>query len=180
MRVQLAEKTGKETPDRVMACVGGGSNAAGSFYHFLNDPDVQLTAVEAAGDGIASGFTAATMAVGRPGILLGSRTLLMQTEDGQISEAHSLSAGLDYPGVGPLHAHLFTSGRAQYLNATDAEALDAALELTRLEGIIPALESSHALAKLKDIRFRPDEVVVVCLSGRGDKDMDTYMKRLQL
>ena len=180
MRAQLAEKTGKETPDRVMACVGGGSNAAGSFYHFLNDPDVQLTAVEAAGDGIASGFTAATMAVGRPGILHGSRTLLMQTEDGQISEAHSLSAGLDYPGVGPLHAHLFTSGRAQYLNATDAEALDAALELTRLEGIIPALESSHALAKLKDIRFRPDEVVVVCLSGRGDKDMDTYMKRLQL
>jgi len=180
MRSQLAEKTGRETPDYVLACVGGGSNAAGSFYHFLNEPEVKLIAVEAAGEGISSGHTAATTAVGRPGILHGSRTMLMQTDDGQVEEAHSISAGLDYPGVGPLHAHLFVSGRASYLNATDAEALDAALELTRLEGIIPALESAHALAKLKDIAFRPEDVVVICLSGRGDKDMDTYMKRLHL
>ncbi|HEX5554836.1 MAG TPA: tryptophan synthase subunit beta [Chitinophagaceae bacterium] len=180
MRKQLQEKTGSELPDYVVACVGGGSNAAGSFYHFLNDPEVKLIAVEAAGEGIASGHTAATTAVGTPGIIHGSKTMLMQTADGQIEEAHSISAGLDYPGVGPLHAHLFVSGRAQYLNATDQEALNAALELTRLEGIIPALESAHALAKLKDISFRKDDVVVVCLSGRGDKDMDTYIKRLDI
>jgi tryptophan synthase beta chain len=180
MRKQLQEKTGSELPDYVVACVGGGSNAAGSFYHFLNDAEVKLIAVEAAGEGIASGHTAATTAVGTPGIIHGSKTMLMQTADGQIEEAHSISAGLDYPGVGPLHAHLFVSGRAQYLNATDQEALNAALELTRLEGIIPALESAHALAKLKDISFRKDDVVVVCLSGRGDKDMDTYIKRLDI
>lgn len=180
IRSQLREKTGKELPDYVIACVGGGSNAAGSFYHFLNDDEVKLIAVEASGEGIASGHTAATMAVGKPGIIHGSRTMLMQTEDGQIEEAHSISAGLDYPGVGPLHAHLFTSGRAQYLNATDEEALQSALELTRLEGIIPALESAHALAKLKDISFSPNEVIVVCLSGRGDKDMETYIKRLKI
>jgi tryptophan synthase beta chain len=180
MRKQLQEKTGRELPDYVIACVGGGSNAAGSFYHFLNDPEVTLIAVEAAGEGVSSGHTAATTAVGRPGIIHGSRTMLMQTEDGQIEEAHSISAGLDYPGVGPLHAHLFASGRATYLNATDEEALQAGLELTRLEGIIPALESAHALAKLKDLKFDKQDTVVVCLSGRGDKDMDTYIKRLSL
>jgi tryptophan synthase beta chain len=180
IRKQLAEKTGEELPDYVLACVGGGSNAAGSFYHFLQDSSVKLVAVEAAGEGISSGHTAATTVVGRPGVIHGSKTLLMQTEDGQIMEADSLSAGLDYPGIGPLHAHLFTSGRAQYLHATDQEALDAALELTRLEGIIPALESAHALAKLKDIPFRAEDVVVLCLSGRGDKDMDTYIKKLNL
>lgn len=180
IRRQLNEKTGHELPDYVIACVGGGSNAAGSFYHFLNDEEVKLIAVEAAGEGTGSGHTAATTAVGRPGIIHGSRTMLMQTEDGQIEEAYSISAGLDYPGVGPLHAHLFTSGRAQYLNVTDEEALRAALELTRLEGIIPALESAHALAKLSAIPFKADDVVVVCLSGRGDKDMETYIKRLEI
>ena len=180
MRKQLGEKTGNELPDYVIACVGGGSNSAGSFYHFLNDDEVKLIAVEAAGEGVTSGHTAATTIVGKPGIIHGSKTMLMQTEDGQIEEAYSISAGLDYPGVGPLHAHLFKTGRAQYLNATDDEALQAALELTRLEGIIPALESAHALAKLKDIAFKPDDVVVVCLSGRGDKDMDTYIKKLKV
>lgn len=180
MRKQLIEKEGNELPDYVIACVGGGSNAAGSFYHFLNNDEVKLIAVEAAGEGVASGHTAATTAVGKIGIIHGSKTMLMQTEDGQIEEAYSISAGLDYPGVGPLHAHLFKTGRAQYLNATDEEALQAALELTRLEGIIPALESAHALAKLKDIAFKPDDVVVVCLSGRGDKDMETYIKRLEI
>lgn len=180
MRKQLIEKEGNELPDYVIACVGGGSNAAGSFYHFLNNDEVKLIAVEAAGEGVASGHTAATTVVGKIGIIHGSKTMLMQTEDGQIEEAYSISAGLDYPGVGPLHAHLFKTGRAQYLNATDEEALQAALELTRLEGIIPALESAHALAKLKDIAFRPDDVVVVCLSGRGDKDMETYIKRLEI
>lgn len=180
MRKQLIEKEGNELPDYVIACVGGGSNAAGSFYHFLNNDEVKLIAVEAAGEGVASGHTAATTVVGKIGIIHGSKTMLMQTEDGQIEEAYSISAGLDYPGVGPLHAHLFKTGRAQYLNATDEEALQAALELTRLEGIIPALESAHALAKLKDIAFKPDDVVVVCLSGRGDKDMETYIKRLEI
>lgn len=178
IRKQLKEKTGNELPDYAIACVGGGSNAAGMFYHFLDDENVKLIAVEASGEGIASGHTAATTAIGKPGIIHGSKTLLMQTPDGQIEEAHSISAGLDYPGIGPAHAHLFTSGRAQYLNATDQEALDAALELTRLEGIIPALESAHALAKLKDIKFNEKDVVVICLSGRGDKDLETYRKRL--
>ncbi len=177
-RKQLKEKTGNELPDYAIACVGGGSNAAGLFYHFLEEETVNLIAVEAAGDGIESGHTAATTAIGKPGILHGSKTLLMQTSDGQIEEAHSISAGLDYPGIGPLHAYLFECGRAQYLNATDEEALQAALELTQLEGIIPALESAHALAKLKELHFEKDDVVVVCLSGRGDKDMDTYIKRL--
>jgi len=139
---------------------------------------VQLIGVEAAGKGLTSGYTAATLALGRPGVIHGSKTLLMQTEDGQIVEPHSISAGLDYPGVGPLHAYLYTTGRAMYLHATDQEALDAAFELTRLEGIIPALESAHALAKLKDLHLKPEHVVVVCLSGRGDKDMDTYLRFL--
>lgn len=180
IKVQLAEKTGRSCPDYAIACVGGGSNAAGTFYHFLDDENVNLIAVEAAGHGVHSGFSAATTALGKPGIIHGSRTLLMQTGDGQIEEAQSLSAGLDYPGIGPLHAHLFETKRAHFLNATDEEALRAALELTRLEGIIPALESAHALAKLKDISFQKDDLVVVCLSGRGDKDMDTYINRLAL
>ena len=179
IKKQLKEKTGNELPTHVMACVGGGSNAAGTFYHFLDDISVQLIAVEAAGEGISSGRSAATTVLGRPGVIHASRTLLMQTEDGQIVEPHSVSAGLDYPGIGPLHAHLFRSGRATYLNATDEEALEAAFELTRLEGIIPALESAHALAKLKDVPFTEKDVVVVCLSGRGDKDMETYIRYMQ-
>jgi tryptophan synthase beta chain len=178
IKVQLLEKTGKENPDYVMACIGGGSNAAGAYYHFLNEPDVKLVAVEAGGKGVHSGFSAATTQLGKLGIIHASKTLLMQTEDGQITEPHSISAGLDYPGIGPLHAHLFETGRATFLNATDDEALQAAYELTRLEGIIPALESSHALAKLKDMSFKPSDVVVLCLSGRGDKDMETYIRNL--
>jgi len=178
IKQQLKTQTGHELPTHVVACVGGGSNAAGAFYHFLDHISVQLIGVEAAGKGLTSGYTAATLALGRPGVIHGSKTLLMQTEDGQIVEPHSISAGLDYPGVGPLHAYLYTTGRAMYLHATDQEALDAAFELTRLEGIIPALESAHALAKLKDLHLKPEHVVVVCLSGRGDKDMDTYLRFL--
>ena len=197
MRKQLLEKTGSELPTHVIACVGGGSNAAGAFYHFLDEPSVQLIAVEAAGHGIDSGMSAATTALGKPGILHGSKSLLMQTEDGQVVEPHSISAGLDYPGIGPLHAHLYKSGRATFLSATDDEALTAAFELAKLEGIIPALETAHALAILTPnpspsfgsaqdklgegrncLSFKKDDVVVICLSGRGDKDLDTYMKNL--
>ena len=170
------EKTGSELPDYVIACVGGGSNAAGAFYHYLDEPLVQLIAVEAAGQGINSGKSAATTQLGTPGILHGSKSLLMQTEDGQVMEPHSISAGLDYPGIGPLHAHLHESGRAVYMSATDNKALNAAFELAKLEGIIPALESAHALHALKMINFKKESIVVVCLSGRGDKDLDTYMK----
>ena len=173
---QLKEKTGSELPNYVMACVGGGSNAAGAFYHFLDDLSVQLVAVEAAGCGINSGMSAATTQLGKPGVLHGSKSLVMQTADGQVVEPHSISAGLDYPGIGPLHAHLYESGRAKFLSATDKEAVEAAFNLTKMEGIIPALESSHALAALKQMRFKKEDVVVVCLSGRGDKDMSTYMK----
>jgi tryptophan synthase beta chain len=178
IRWQLKEKTGNELPDYVMACVGGGSNAAGAFYHFLDESSVKIIAVEAAGHGVDSGLSAATTALGRDGILHGSRSLVMQTEDGQVVEPHSISAGLDYPGIGPLHAHLFSSGRGVFLNATDEEALEAAFELAKLEGIIPALESSHALAKLKQMQFDKDDTVVICLSGRGDKDLATYMKAM--
>jgi tryptophan synthase beta chain len=174
----LLEKTGSELPTHVIAGVGGGSNAAGAFYHFLDESSVQLIAVEAAGHGLDSGMSAATTQLGKPGILHGSKSLLMQTEDGQVVEPHSISAGLDYPGIGPLHAHLFKSGRATFLSATDDEALAAAFELAKLEGIIPALESAHALHALKMINFKKSDVVVVCLSGRGDKDLDTYMKNL--
>lgn len=174
IRVQLKEVTGSELPTKVIACVGGGSNAAGTFYHFLDEPSVELIAVEAAGEGVNSGYSAATTKLGRDGILHGSRSLVMQTADGQVLEAHSISAGLDYPGIGPLHAHLFDSGRGQYLNATDAEALTAAFDLARLEGIIPALESSHALAGLHQLTLSPKDTVVICLSGRGDKDMQAY------
>lgn len=178
IKQQLLEKTGNENPDYVLACVGGGSNAAGAFYHFLENENVKLIAVEAAGCGINSGMSAATTQLGKPGILHGSKSLLMQTEDGQVVEPHSISAGLDYPGIGPLHAHLFESGRAIFMSATDNKALNAAFELSKLEGIIPALETAHALHALKMINFKKSDVVVVCLSGRGDKDLDTYMKHL--
>ncbi len=172
---QLLEKTGKENPDIVMACVGGGSNAAGMFYHFLDDEEVQLIAVEAAGHGVDSGESAATTVLGHEGVLHGSRSILMQTEDGQVIEPYSISAGLDYPGIGPQHAWLFKSGRGTYVSATDDEAMNAGLLLTKLEGIIPAIESSHALAHLEKMNFKGDETVVICLSGRGDKDLDNYM-----
>jgi tryptophan synthase beta chain len=177
IRTQLLEKEGVALPDVVVACVGGGSNAAGAFYHFLDEPNVHLVAVEAAGEGIHSGKSAATSVLGTKGIIHGSRTLLMQTEDGQIVEPHSISAGLDYPGIGPLHAHLIASGRAQAVSITDEEALAAAFEISRTEGIIPALETAHAFAALKDIEIEGKKVVI-CLSGRGDKDLGTYMKFL--
>jgi len=179
IKQQLREKTGSEYPTHVMACVGGGSNAAGAFYHFLDDLNVQLIAVEAAGLGLQSGHTAATTQLGKPGVLHGSKSLVMQTEDGQVVEPHSISAGLDYPGIGPLHAHLYESGRAKFLSATDDEALRAAFELAKLEGIIPALESAHALSALNQMRFKRNDVVVICLSGRGDKDLATYMKAME-
>jgi len=215
MRWQLKEKTrhggqaGNELPTHIIACVGGGSNAAGAFYHYLDELSVQLIAVEAAGLGIDSGHSAATTQLGRPGILHGSKSLVMQTEDGQVTEPHSISAGLDYPGIGPLHAHLFKTGRATFLSATDDEALKAAFELAKLEGIIPALESAHALASLsllslsegergqteeyksssstnkstmnipQQAKFTKDSVVVVCLSGRGDKDLQAYMNKME-
>jgi len=173
---QLKEQTGKENPDYVVACVGGGSNAAGAFYHYLDNLETKLVAVEAAGQGVNSGHSAATTALGTPGVLHGSRTILMQTEDGQVVEPFSISAGLDYPGIGPQHAYLYDSGRGTFLSATDDEAVTAAFELTRLEGIIPALESSHALAVLSRLGATANETVVINLSGRGDKDMATYMK----
>ncbi|MCB9335752.1 MAG: tryptophan synthase subunit beta [Flavobacteriales bacterium] len=176
MQYQLEEQTGKNYPDKVIACVGGGSNAAGAFYHFLDNEKVELIAVEADGLGINTGKTAATTQIGSEGIIHGSKTYLMQNSEGQITEPHSISAGLDYPGIGPLHAHLFKSKRGTFLGATDQEALNAAFELTKLEGIIPALESAHAMAALNKIKLKNDECVVVNLSGRGDKDMETYMR----
>jgi tryptophan synthase beta chain len=175
IKAQLLEKTGNENPDYVIACVGGGSNAIGAFYHYINEEKVKLIGVEAAGKGVKSGFSAATTALGTEGILHACRTVLMQTADGQVVEPHSISAGLDYPGIGPQHAHLFKTGRGLYPSITDAEALEAALLLTQIEGIIPALESAHAIAYLKYLKAQPNEVVVVNLSGRGDKDMDTYI-----
>lgn len=176
---QLKEQTGSELPTHAIACVGGGSNAAGMFYHFLNDESVKLIGVEAAGLGIETGKTAATLVAGKDGVIHGSKTILMQSDDGQIEEPYSISAGLDYPGIGPLHAHLFRTGRGQYISATDEEALNAAFELTKLEGIIPALESAHAIAALDKIEFKKRDVVVVCLSGRGDKDLATYMNKME-
>jgi tryptophan synthase beta chain len=178
-RWQLKEKTGSELPTHVIACVGGGSNAAGAFFHFLDEPSVQLIAVEAAGHGVDSGMSAATTQLGKPGVLHGSKSLVMQTADGQVIEPHSISAGLDYPGIGPLHAHLFDSGRGVFLSATDKEALDAAFQLCKLEGIIPALESAHALAALQQLPLRSSDTVVLCLSGRGDKDLATYMNTME-
>lgn len=173
---QLLEKIGKSNPDYALACVGGGSNAMGMFYHYLSEESVRLIAVEAAGKGTESGESAATTVLGKEGVLHGSRSLLMQTPDGQVIEPYSISAGLDYPGIGPQHAHLYRSGRADYVSITDDEAMQAGLELTRLEGIIPAIESAHALAYLNKMKFKGNENVVVCLSGRGDKDLDNYTK----
>ena len=178
MMHQLDKLTGRDYPDVIIACVGGGSNAAGAFYHYLENEDVELLAAEAAGKGIESGQSAATSVLGTQGIIHGSRTLLMQTADGQIVEPYSISAGLDYPGIGPLHAHLLDTGRATAFSITDEEALRAAFEITRLEGIIPALESAHALAVLEKRKFDENAVVVINLSGRGDKDLDTYIKHL--
>ena len=177
---QLQEKEGTSKPDYIVACVGGGSNAAGAFYHYLDDTNVRLIAVEAAGKGIDSGESAATSVLGKEGIIHGSKTLLMQTPDGQITEPYSISAGLDYPGVGPMHAHLFTSGRAEFMSITDDEAMKAGLELSKLEGIIPAIETSHSLAIFDHKKFEPNDIVVVNLSGRGDKDLDTYIKHFNL
>lgn len=178
MKSQLEEKTGRDYPDFLLACVGGGSNAAGAYYHYLDDLRVKLVSVEAAGLGVESGQSAATSSLGRDGIIHGSRTLLMQNDDGQITEPYSISAGLDYPGVGPIHAWLNRSGRAEVVNVTDEQALDAAYMLTRLEGIIPALETAHALAALEQLEMREDQNVVINLSGRGDKDMDAYSAHL--
>lgn len=173
---QLKEKTGRENPDCLMACVGGGSNAAGTIYHYLDNPDVRIVLSEAGGMGLESGRTAASLEIGTTGILHGGRIKLMQDADGQIIEPYSISAGLDYPGTGPLHCHLYESGRAQVVAVNDDEALRAAFELTRLEGIIPALESAHALGALPKMDFSPEEIVVLTVSGRGDKDMETYMR----
>ena len=175
---QLLEKTGKETPDYVIACVGGGSNAAGAFYHFLDDMDTRLIAVEAGGHGIMSGMSAATTFLGKMGVLHGSKSLLMQTPDGQVVEPHSISAGLDYPGIGPMHANLWETKRAEFYAITDEEALESSLELSQLEGIIPALETAHAMSVLKYLNAKPDETIVINLSGRGDKDLNTYRKHI--
>lgn len=176
IHLQLKEIEDLDHPDYLIACVGGGSNAAGAFQPFLNDTRVKLIGVEAAGKGIDSGYSAATTVLGSKGILHGSQTLLLQDDDGQVIEAHSISAGLDYPGIGPQHAHLFQTGRVRYLSATDDEALRAGVELSRLEGIIPAIESAHALAALRMLELDPSDIVVVNLSGRGDKDLETYIK----
>jgi tryptophan synthase beta chain len=179
LKFQVKELSGKENPDYIIACVGGGSNAIGSFFHYLDDTDVKLIAVEAGGKGVTSGETAATMAMGSPGIIHGSRTMLMQTDDGQITEPYSISAGLDYPGIGPVYPYLNKIKRISFGNVTDDEALEAAFRLTRLEGIVPALESAHAVAWLGKYKFHKNDVVVVTISGRGDKDMDTYIKYME-
>lgn len=176
IKAQLTTEIGNPFPDYVFACVGGGSNAAGAFYEYLNDEHVALIGVEAAGKGVDSGESAATTALGKIGVLHGSKMLLMQTPDGQVVEPHSISAGLDYPGIGPMHAHLFDVGRVKFVNATDDEAMEAGIQLSRLEGIIPAIESSHALAALNQFEFDADDVVVLNLSGRGDKDLETYIR----
>ncbi|MDR1259570.1 MAG: tryptophan synthase subunit beta [Tannerellaceae bacterium] len=176
IKAQLPEKEGRDYPDYLLACVGGGSNAAGSIYHYLDDQRVKIILAEAGGKGIDTGLSAATIKLGRQGIIHGSQTLVMQSEDGQIEEPYSISAGLDYPGIGPMHANLARTGRAAVMTVDDDEALEAAFRLTRLEGIIPALESAHALGALEKLSFRADDVVVLTLSGRGDKDMDTYVR----
>ena len=175
IKTQLMEQENTENPDYVIACVGGGSNAAGAFYHFIDQPNVKLIAAEAAGKGIDSGESAATSVLGKTGIIHGSKTLLMQTDDGQITEPYSISAGLDYPGIGPLHAHLFNSKRAEFIAVTDDEAMQSGLLLTRTEGIIPAIETAHALAVLDKKKFKSNDIVVINLSGRGDKDLNTYI-----
>jgi tryptophan synthase beta chain len=179
MKSQLLQQVGKENPDYVIACVGGGSNAAGAFYHYLNNDEVQLIGVEASGKGVDTGHTAATLTIGKPGIIHGSKTYLMQNEDGQITEPYSISAGLDYPGIGPIHSFLHDVKRAKYMHVTDAEAMAAVVNLTQKEGIIPALESAHALAALHKINFKSTDTVVINLSGRGDKDLNTYINYLK-
>ena len=176
IRWQLKAKEGRENPDLVIACVGGGSNAAGAFYHYYNESSVRLIAVEAAGHGIHSGKSAATSVLGTPGILHGSKTLLMQTADGQVIEPHSISAGLDYPGIGPVHAHLHEIGRAEFVGVEDEDAMKAGILLSRTEGIIPAIETAHAIHALNQISFNPNDIIVINLSGRGDKDLDTYIQ----
>lgn len=178
IKEQLLEELGRENPDYVIACVGGGSNAAGAFYLFVNEENVKLIAAEAGGFGVDSGKSAATTFLGTLGVLHGSKSLVMQTADGQVIEPHSISAGLDYPGIGPFHANLYKENRAEFFSITDEEALRAAFQLTKIEGIIPALESAHALAVLDKKRFETDDIIVICLSGRGDKDMETYLKHL--
>lgn len=178
IKEQLLEELGRENPDYVIACVGGGSNAAGAFYHFVNEENVKLIAAEAGGFGVDSGKSAATTFLGTLGVLHGSKSLVMQTADGQVIEPHSISAGLDYPGIGPFHANLFKENRTEFFSINDDEALKAAFQLTKIEGIIPALESAHALAVLDKKRFETDDIIVICLSGRGDKDMETYLKHL--
>lgn len=180
VKKQLLEKEGRDFPDHVVACVGGGSNAAGLYYDFLEDERVNIIAVEAAGKGIMTDESAATTALGKVGIIHGSKTLLMQSPDGQITEPYSISAGLDYPGIGPMHAHLFTSGRGEFISITDEDAMQAGLMLSKTEGIIPAIETAHAFAIFEDRKFSPDEIVVVNLSGRGDKDLATYIDYFQL
>ena len=177
---QLLEKEGTENPDYLIACVGGGSNAAGTYYHYLDNTDVNIIAVEAAGKGIDTGESAATSVLGKEGIIHGSKTLLMQTGDGQITEPYSISAGLDYPGVGPMHANLYKTGRAEFISITDDEAMTAGLELSQLEGIIPAIETSHALAVFEHKTFKPEDVIVLNLSGRGDKDLQNYIDYFKL
>ncbi|OUD35041.1 tryptophan synthase subunit beta [Flavobacterium sp. FPG59] len=180
IKEQLLEKEGKENPDYVIACVGGGSNAAGTYYHFLGEKEVNIIAVEAAGLGVDSGESAATSALGKIGVIHGSKTLLMQTNDGQITEPYSISAGLDYPGVGPMHANLYTTGRAQFISITDAQAMDWGIKLSKMEGLIPAIESAHAFAVLDEMKFKKDDIVVINLSGRGDKDLNTYIDYFKL
>lgn len=178
IRSQILEKEGRDYPDYLIACVGGGSNAAGTVYHYVDDDRVKIVLAEAGGEGITSGRSAATIQLGRVGIIHGSRTLVMQNEDGQIEEPYSISAGLDYPGIGPIHANMAKEKRARVLAINDDEALKAAFELTRLEGIIPALESAHALGALSKIPFKPNDVVVLTVSGRGDKDIETYIRHM--
>jgi tryptophan synthase beta chain len=180
MRTQLEAVTGSQLPTHVVACVGGGSNAAGAFYHYLNEPTVELVAVEAAGHGVHSGMSAATTQLGTAGILHGSKSIVMQTKDGQVVEPHSISAGLDYPGIGPLHAFLYESKRGTFMSATDEAALEWAFHLSEIEGIIPALETAHAFAVLPEMNLKPTDVVIVCLSGRGDKDLATYMQVMDM
>ena len=175
IRKQLLEKEGREEPDYVIACVGGGSNAAGTIYHYINDERVGIILAEAGGKGIETGMTAATIQLGKMGIIHGARTYVIQNEDGQIEEPYSISAGLDYPGIGPIHANLAAQRRANVLAINDDEAIEAAYELTKLEGIIPALESAHALGALRKLKFKPEDIVVLTVSGRGDKDIETYL-----
>ena len=180
VKTQLLEKEGRDYPDYLVACVGGGSNAAGLYYHYLNNEKVKIIAVEAAGKGIDSGESAATIKLGKIGIMHGSKTLLMQNDDGQIIEPYSISAGLDYPGIGPLHSHLYETERAKFVSVNDSEAMDWGLALSQIEGIIPAIETAHAFSILDTMAFKKDDILVFNCSGRGDKDLETYIKYFKL